>query len=460
MEKFNPPSQLTFDGNLREHWKLWKQELEFYMVATETDSKDDKVKSSILLTCIGPQGREVYNTLTFRTGENKLDYKLIIEKFEQYCVPRKNVTLVRHKFFTYKQREGQSFDEFTTQLKKLAADCEFEELKSSLIKDIIVVGVSDDRLRERMLREPKLTLKNAIQLGQSAEQTKLHSKELKQEMDISKINRATPNYANSNVTNINKCKYCGGSHRRGSCPAYKKTCNKCGKKGHFSSVCLSNKSLHYLENIEYEEEDDNSFIGAIFDEEQDDQTDTIFSKEHDDQSNGIDRVHTIDETNNNNEWSVSLLSNNTTVTYKIDSGAQVNVIPYKTFKKLHSKSKLLKSPVKLTAYNGSNIPVKGQCILRVQHIGKIIPLLFIVADIDSPPILGLRSSQKLNLIQRIMKITSSSEREHPNFLDEFHDCFGDIGTLPKIHHITVDKSVDLVVHSARSPNSATRSSKN
>ena len=45
-----------------------------------------------------------------------------------------------------------------TQLKKLSSDCEFGELKNSLIKDIVVIGVTDNSMRERILREPNLTL--------------------------------------------------------------------------------------------------------------------------------------------------------------------------------------------------------------------------------------------------------------------------------------------------------------
>ena len=73
-----------------------------------------------------------------------------------------------------------------TQLKKLSSDCEFGELKNSLIKDIIVIGVIDDSWRERMLREPNLTLEKAIALRQFAEQTKIHTKELKQKAELNK----------------------------------------------------------------------------------------------------------------------------------------------------------------------------------------------------------------------------------------------------------------------------------
>ena len=72
---------------------------------------------------------------------------------------------------------------------------------------------------------------------------------------------------------IRNCKYCGGSHKRGSCPAYGKLCRRCNKKGHFASVCLS-KSINFVEKevVNYDEtynEDDFSFeIGTIFADDQ------------------------------------------------------------------------------------------------------------------------------------------------------------------------------------------------
>ena len=71
MDKLDPPEQLSFEGNVRENWRRWKQEFELYLVATESDGKSKKVKSSILLTCIGKRAREIYNTFTFANDEDK-----------------------------------------------------------------------------------------------------------------------------------------------------------------------------------------------------------------------------------------------------------------------------------------------------------------------------------------------------------------------------------------------------
>ena len=69
------------------------------LTATEKDVKNDKVKISVLLTCIGQKGREIFKTFNF---DNPGDERLasVLEKFSEYCNPKQNITILRHKFFT------------------------------------------------------------------------------------------------------------------------------------------------------------------------------------------------------------------------------------------------------------------------------------------------------------------------------------------------------------------------
>ena len=70
MDKLDPHS-LNFDGNLAEQWKIWRQELELYLTATESDTNSDKIKTSILLTCAEKHSREIYDTFTWENvGDN------------------------------------------------------------------------------------------------------------------------------------------------------------------------------------------------------------------------------------------------------------------------------------------------------------------------------------------------------------------------------------------------------
>ena len=71
--------------------------------------------------------------------------------------------------------------------------------------------------------------------------------------------------------------------------------------------------------------------------------------------------------------------------------------------------------------------------------------MFVVVDIDAVPILGLKTSAGLRLIQRVMSISD----DIPDYVVEFRDCFGELGKLPNEHHIVIDKSVPPVVHAPR-----------
>ena len=97
--------------------------------------------------------------------------------------------------------------------------------------------------------------------------------------------------------------------------------------------------------------------------------------------------------------------------------------------------------VKVSAYNGSKILVVGKSSLTLDHKNHSFKVSFIVVDSDSVPILGLKTNKHLQLIKRICWIETNSE----TFFSEFHDCFGEIGTLNATHHIEIKDNVKPVV---------------
>ena len=74
------------------------------------------------MACLGQKGREIYETFNFGNPGYEMRLASVLQKFSEYCNPRKNITILRHKFFTYQQHEGQSFHDFITELKKLGRD--------------------------------------------------------------------------------------------------------------------------------------------------------------------------------------------------------------------------------------------------------------------------------------------------------------------------------------------------
>ena len=100
---------------------------------------------------------------------------------------------------------------------------------------------------------------------------------------------------------------------------------------------------------------------------------------------------TIDPHVTTSDWSVNLVANKQVVNFKIDTGAQCNFMPKREFSTLNPKPKVRPTKLKLTAYNGSDIPVLGTCLVNVLYKNKYtVPLMFVVADTLSRPILGLQ----------------------------------------------------------------------
>ena len=83
----------------------------------------------------------------------KRTIKQLCTAFQNYCNPRKNITFERHKFNRRNQEPGELIDQYAMELRKLVASCEFKDLKDGLIRDCIVFEISNEALRDRLLRE-------------------------------------------------------------------------------------------------------------------------------------------------------------------------------------------------------------------------------------------------------------------------------------------------------------------
>ena len=160
---FSKPGKLDFEGNVAENFRRFRQQLEIYMSAAGFDAETTPKKKqvAIILNIAGEEAIEVFNTFTF-TEEEKDDPAVLLTKFQHHCEPKKNITYERHIFNTRMQQPTQSFDGFLTELRLQAKKCGYGTLNDELIRDRLVVGIRDDKVRSRLLREPDLTLQKCI----------------------------------------------------------------------------------------------------------------------------------------------------------------------------------------------------------------------------------------------------------------------------------------------------------
>ena len=100
-------------GNVSENWKKFKQKYTNYEIATRINTKESATRVATLLTVIGNDAIDVFNTLTWYAEGCDKNIDKVLEKFEEYCEPRKNL-------FSWAQESGETIDQYVTVLRKLS----------------------------------------------------------------------------------------------------------------------------------------------------------------------------------------------------------------------------------------------------------------------------------------------------------------------------------------------------
>lgn len=222
----------------------------------------------MFLNFIGEEGITIFNTFSFNGDDEQENYDIVVGKFKEYCEPQKNIIYERFKFYKCSQKPNQLYDSFLTELKSISNLCEFTNV-DEMVRDRIVMGISNGGMQERLLRESGLTLKRAIDLCRTTEAARVQHQKMESKSVVLSIQEETRsqqsqkwmknNQVKTNIAstktegkigntvnkfktnfekNVNnylyKCKKCNRKHGPKNCPAFDKICNFCKKLNHFS----------------------------------------------------------------------------------------------------------------------------------------------------------------------------------------------------------------------------------
>jgi len=240
MYAFRPPENINFDKDRAQAWEKFKEAFNYFSKATGIYKEKDEIQVASFMNLIGEQGREIFSTFSWSPGEDKDKFADVIKKFDQYCVPLVNVVYERYKFFSRKQKMGESIDEYLTDLRLLIKKCEFSKtvnIEDSLLRDKLVMDCNDDKLRERLLRENNIALSKALDIAHASELTKKQMESLNQDHGDSEVDLIRKS------THSKQCGRCGLSHGK-QCPAFGKQCLKCRRTGHFVKCCRSSRPFN------------------------------------------------------------------------------------------------------------------------------------------------------------------------------------------------------------------------
>lgn len=276
------PKQLDC-GDLANSWPNWKRNYMVYMIANNKNGEDESTKIAIFLWLIGTQGANIYNTLFPNDGsEDSLLGKTTIErqipavmdaqgvvqeparveieiqrrtvaavikKFDEHCLPQKNVAMESYKFNTMVQKERQSFAEFETDLRTQLERCDFKcacgkSYEDRMLRDRVIIGVHDKKLQLKLLDGRDEQLDRVIDTCKTYEAANVNKGIFDSKQTVANIK--STEQSNDTVNTMNRsCFNCGGNWKFGhlnECKAKDVICHSCGKKG-TTLKCAENQKI-------------------------------------------------------------------------------------------------------------------------------------------------------------------------------------------------------------------------
>ena len=184
------------------------------------------------------------------------------QTFARYFTSWIKLTYERFKFLQRNQELGETFDAFLTDLKTLISSCKYHaEERDNLLRDQIVMNITSNTVREKLLSKAELKLAETIDICRSSEKTG-HEQSHAVKGTSSSRSRDTGNDSwqrsknptrNYLVSNANACKLCDTTHAARNCPAYGRSCNKCKMRNHFARCCSN------FGNVKQTEEDASAY---------------------------------------------------------------------------------------------------------------------------------------------------------------------------------------------------------
>ena len=290
---------------------------------------------------------------------------------------------------------------YITELYRQIDSCEYGDMKEELLRDRLVVGILDHELSEKLQLEADLTLEAAKEsIRQKEAVKKMLQANVAAEPTLDEVSKFGGKWKPQNKQGgaTGKTTRCGKpSHNKGErCPATDVVCFTCKKRGHFEAHCFFRNKPRATAN-------EVSLDGAFLD--------TV-------------------ESSTAKCWITILLLENKTVSFKLDTGAEVTAVSEETFKMWPQMT--LKHPdKKLFGPSHQALNVLGVFNGKLSNgTNSYHEDIYVIRGLKNN-LLGLHAIAGLQLVQRLC----STETE----LDIMTKVFNGLGTFGEEYTIKLEE---------------------
>ncbi|CAC5366946.1 unnamed protein product [Mytilus coruscus] len=307
-----------FDDNSEDWIQYTIHRLNHYFIANNIESMEKK--RAILLSACGKKTYKLMRNSSAPQKPGEKTYDDIVKLVTDHQNPKPSSIAQRCKFNSRSRQPNESVSQFVAELRQISEHCDYK----ATLDDRLVCGIKVDRIQRRLLAEPGLTFKKAMEVATAMDMAAKNAQD-QEPKPVHKVTVRNEEYAK---------------------------CYVCDKKGHLAKKCRNRGKQNAKEKPKFKQ---SSQHGKGYSKQR--PTKTHFVEEDDEDMEDTYTMYQLEGT----KWKPYLVSvklNDTEIQIEIDTGASVSVISQETCRHVFgSVNSLKKSPCSLRTYTGEKIDV-------------------------------------------------------------------------------------------------------
>lgn len=406
-----------------------------YFAAAEQEEARNETSNAASTTPSNAASTPASDPDSLASAVSKFDS--LVKQLDRLFAASTNPLVERHEFTSRRQLPGESFLDYVTVLKEKAVRCKFGLTYAERVRDQIIHGSSNARVREKLLAYgEELSLEKAEEVGRTLEALSLANQAFApsqpenvqavgqgaqyggakrkngraswggrdvtsaypggqdgdfQPQSSSGFRAPVPNGKSQGDFQPQSCDRCGSRRHQSSfrnCPARSRRCNACNAWGHFASMCRKTAPVQRVfprgaVDVAPEQQASTQLNSAS--------SSSVLSSDH-----PSSPVLTV-STSSRRDLVVHAVVDGVTLRLLVDTGASVSLMTAEDFQRHFSKQhSLSKAVVDLRNFSKQRIRILGSFQAPVKVLQRSCSVVFYVTD-KGTSLLGLDAIQRLGI---------------------------------------------------------------